>query len=45
MKISKRLNSLHQEIQEIENAGLELDYYLLYTIIEDAREFYETEGE
>ena len=54
MKTSERINTLHQQFQEIETfndfyafdkIGVNLDYMLLYTLLEDAREFYETEGD
>ncbi len=50
-KLSVRFNELHIAIQELEvlhnSEGLNLDigYELLYGLIEDAREYYEAEGE
>jgi hypothetical protein len=45
MKLSEKVNNLHQQVQELENQGAELDYELLYTILEDTRENLESEGE
>ena len=44
MKLSEKVNNLHHQIQELENQGLELDYELFYTILEDTREHLESEG-
>ncbi len=45
MKLSEKVNSLHQQVQELENQKAELDYELLYTILEETRESLEGEGE
>jgi hypothetical protein len=45
MKLSEKVNSLHQQVQELENQKAELDYELLYAILEDTRENLEGEGE
>ena len=43
--ISKSINNLHCQVQELENQGIELNYNLLYALLEDARDFFESEGE
>lgn len=45
MKLSEKVNSLHQQVQELENQKAELDYELLYAILEYTRENLEGEGE
>jgi hypothetical protein len=45
MKLSEKVNNLHHQVQELETQGAELNYDLLYALLEDARNFFESEGE